>query len=93
MAALKRLPILHHSADYIFWSFGIVGLILSPFENRVSLKPVLGGVGSVAPLHYCTRTDFSKTGSPMFVSLRCSLLLDDLHSEFILLLEQVSHFI
>ena len=48
-------PVQHHSADYIFWSvLGIIGLILSQFENRVPLKPVLGGVGSVAPLHYCT---------------------------------------
>ena len=52
--AVKRLPVHHYSADYIFWSFGIIGLILSQFENRVPLKPVLGGVGSVAPLHYCT---------------------------------------
>ena len=29
-------------------------LILSQFENRVPLKPVLGGVGSVAPLNYCS---------------------------------------
>ena len=35
---------------YIFWCFGI---ILSQFENRVSLKPVLGGVCSVVPLYYC----------------------------------------
>ena len=48
------LPVQHHSADYIFWSFGIIGLILSQFENRFPLKPVLGGVGSVALLHYCT---------------------------------------
>ena len=31
-------------------------LILSQFENRVPLKPVLGGMESIAPLHYCTRT-------------------------------------
>ena len=39
---------------YIFWPFGIIGLILSQFENRVPLKPVLGGVASIAPLPYCT---------------------------------------
>ena len=42
---------------YIFFSFGITGFILSQFENRVSLKPVLweGGWGSsVAPLHNYT---------------------------------------
>ena len=49
----KRLP-RTYNADYIFWSFGIIGLILSQFEKRVPLKPVLGGVGSVASLHYCS---------------------------------------
>ena len=45
MAAVKRLPVHHHSADYVFSVFWIIGLILSPFENRVLLKPVLGGGG------------------------------------------------
>ena len=52
--AVKRLPVHHHSADYIFWIFGLTGLILSLLENRIPLKPELGGVGSVASLHYCT---------------------------------------
>ena len=52
-AAVKHLPIHHHSEGYIFLSPGISGLILSQFENRVPLNPVLG-VGSVAPLHYCS---------------------------------------
>ena len=53
MAAVKRLPVHHHSADYIFSGpFGIIGFILSQFENRVSLKPVLGeGEGAWAVLH------------------------------------------
>ena len=34
MAAAKRLPVYHHSADYIFRSFGIIGLILSQFEKK-----------------------------------------------------------
>ena len=50
VAALKRLPLHDHSADYIFWLFGIIGLILSQFENRVPLKPVRGDVGRVEPL-------------------------------------------
>ena len=50
----KMFPVHHHSADYMFWSLGIIGLVLSQFENRVPLKPVLGGMGSVAPLHNCT---------------------------------------
>ena len=63
-AAVKRLLVDHHSLFiyllylYIFWSFGIIGLILSQFGNRIPRKPVLGGVGSVASLHYCTCTDF-----------------------------------
>ena len=47
VAAEKRLPEHHHCADYIFWFFRIIGLILSQFENRVPLKPVLGGVSTV----------------------------------------------
>ena len=42
VAAVKRLPVHHHNADYIFWSFGIIRLILSHFENGVPLKTVLG---------------------------------------------------
>ena len=43
---------------------------------RVRLK--LGGVGSVAPLHYCTLTN--KAEFAIFVSMMCSLLPEDLHS-------------
>ena len=35
-------------ADYIFSSFGIIEFIYSHFENRILLKPVLGGVASFA---------------------------------------------
>ena len=39
------LPVHYQRSDYdIFWPFGIIGLILIQFENRVPLKPVLGGV-------------------------------------------------
>ena len=48
----KMSPVHNCSADYIFWRFVIIVLILSQFENRVPLKPVQGGVGSVT-LHYC----------------------------------------
>ena len=45
----KCLPIHHCSADYIFWSFGIIEFIFSQsFENRVPLKPVLGCMAVVA---------------------------------------------
>ena len=50
VAAVKQLPVHHLSADYIFpGSFGIIELIPCQIENRLPLKPVLGGVGSVAP--------------------------------------------
>ena len=52
VAAVKHLSVYHYNADYIFWSSGIIWLILSQSENRVPLKPVLGGVRSVA--HCCT---------------------------------------
>ena len=54
VAAVKRLPVHHHSADYIFDPLKSFGLTPSQCENRVPLKPLLGGMGSVAPLHYCT---------------------------------------
>ena len=50
VAAIKRIPVHHYSAHYIFWSFGIIGLIRSQFETRVPLKPVLGRAWAV--LHY-----------------------------------------
>ena len=49
VAAVKCLPVHHHSADYIFFVLWDHWLILSQFENKVPLKPVLGDVGSVAP--------------------------------------------
>ena len=51
VGTVKRLRVHDHSAYYIFWSFGTIGLILSQFENRIPLKPVQGRVGTVAPLH------------------------------------------
>ena len=49
VVVVKCIPVHHQSADYIFWSFGVIGLIPSQFENRVPLKLVLGGLGSGAP--------------------------------------------
>ena len=51
MAAVKRLPVHHHTADYIFWSFGIIEFIQIYFSSRVWFKPVLEGVAVVA---HCT---------------------------------------
>ena len=50
VAAVKILPVHHHSADYTVWSFGITGFILSYLENIILLKPTLGGVVSVGHL-------------------------------------------
>ena len=47
VAAIKRLPVHHHSSGYVFWSFGNTEFIFSVFENRVPLKAVLGGGGGV----------------------------------------------
>ena len=51
VAAVKRSPVHHHSADYIFWFFGIIELILI-IKNRVLLKLVLVGFTGVA--HFIT---------------------------------------
>ena len=51
MAAVKCLSV-NHSSDYIFWSFGIIGVIQSYSENEVPMKPVLGTMSGVA--HFIT---------------------------------------
>ena len=48
MVNLERLPVLHHSADYISLSFGINELILGWFEYTMPLKDLLRCVSSVA---------------------------------------------
>ena len=74
---------------YIFFcSFDIIGLILSQFENRVLLKPVLAGVGGHGQC--CTITllhmnRLNKIESAIFDSLMCFLLPRDLQSELICL--------
>ena len=77
VAAMKRLPVQHHCADYIFWSFGNIGFILSPFAQTGTRRR--GRCFTTALLHMNRR---NKTES-IFVSLMCSLLPEDLHSEFI----------
>ena len=52
VAPVKRLSVHHHSVHCIFWSFGMIELIVNHFENIVPLKPVLGGVAGVA--HFIT---------------------------------------
>ena len=46
--ALKSLPVFHLSADYIFWSFGIIEHMLVCFEHTILLKPALGGGREIA---------------------------------------------
>ena len=38
----KKSAVHHYTADYIFWSFGMIEFILSFLENRKLLKPVVG---------------------------------------------------
>ena len=42
MAAVKRLHVYHHSANFIFLTLKIIGFINGHFENRVPLKSVPG---------------------------------------------------
>ena len=84
MAAVKRLLVHNHNADYIFWSFGIIKRILSQFENKVPLKPVLGERGQCCTITLLHLNRLVKTESAIFVSFMCSLLPDDLYSELIL---------
>ena len=46
VAAVKRLPVLHHSADYIFISFGIIEpiLVALKFKHRLSRCSVMGRI-------------------------------------------------
>ena len=59
----KTSSVHHHSKEYIFsgplGSLGSFRVSLQ-FRNRIPLKPVLRGVGSVAPSRYCTLTDSVK---------------------------------
>ena len=53
MAAVKRIPIYHHDADYVFWFFFITRF--SHFKNKKEFcfKTALGGgaLGGMAVLH------------------------------------------
>ena len=48
VTSIKPLPVHHHSAVYIFWSFGNIDFMYNYSENRVLLKPVLGDMAGVA---------------------------------------------
>ena len=77
----------------MFWPFGIIGLILSQFENRVQLKSVAGvgwgwvgvwgGKAQCWTIILLCINRHNKTESAIFIPLMCSLLPKDLHSELI----------
>ena len=78
VAHVKCLPVRHDSADYIFWSFGIIEFIYDHFENRVLLKPMLECVAGVAHFRTCLYTRLNTTESTIFTYLVYSLLPKDL---------------
>ena len=78
MAAVKRLPVHHHCANYIFWLFGIIWFILSHFENKSLLEPVLGSVTNVAYFSTCHEQTQLNRVCYFFVTLVNSLLPKDL---------------
>ena len=55
VATVKSLPVNQYCADYICWSFAIIGFFFSDFENRILIQPVLGGMASVAYLSHVMR--------------------------------------
>ena len=50
----KCLPVHHHSADYIFWSFGIIEFILSHLKIEFCLSRCQGGGGVAGDVHFIT---------------------------------------
>ena len=60
VAAVQRLPVHHHSEITYFLVLWNRWAYSESVKNRVPLMPVLGGVDSVVPLHYCTRKDSIK---------------------------------
>ena len=74
----------YHSADYIFWSFGITEFILSSLENKVLLKPVLG-VWPVLHISLPVMNRLNTTESAIFISFVYSLLPKDLTIQDVLI--------
>jgi hypothetical protein len=56
VAAVKCCLVLHFNVVIFFWSFGII----DASTIKCPLKPVLGGVRDVAPIHYPSCTDSIK---------------------------------
>ena len=53
VAAVKRLPLRHHNADYSFWFFRIIGLIIGQFENRIFSEAGARGRGQCCTITLC----------------------------------------
>ena len=72
VAAVKSLPVHHHSADniYLLWDHWAHS---EYFENRIPLKPVLVGDGwgayAVSQITVLHMKILNKTGSPIFIVL------------------------
>ena len=77
VVAVKSLP-LHL---YIFYSFWIIELFLSQFENRVPLKPVLGGVAEFSHRYINAPKQTQLNRVFYFRFLMCFLLPEDLHDD------------
>ena len=60
---LKCFHVHPYSADYIFWSFGVIKFFLS-FESRVPLEPMLADVAGVA--HFISGHEQTKKPSLLF---------------------------
>ena len=60
----------------------IIGLILSQFEKN-SAESSARGHGQCCTITLLHMSRFNKTESAIFIPLMCSLLPEDIHSEFI----------
>ena len=64
----KRLPVHHHSADYIFWSFGIIEFIFSHLKIEFRLSWCLGA-WAVLNISLLVMNRINKTEFAIFISL------------------------
>ena len=80
VAAVKRLPIHYRSADYIFWSFGIIEFIFRYFKIEFHLDRCYGAWPALyTSLLVMNRPN--KTKFAIFISLMWSLLPRDLSNQ------------
>ena len=67
VAAVKSLPLHHHSAGYILFPFWNHWAHSGYFENQIPLKLALGGICSLA--NYSVAYEETQTECPIFVIL------------------------